>query len=134
MLATRLKGSFQDTIDKLQTHRESIGHLRLSIHRLEELQVADYPSWGQAEDQVVVIQGNRHQRVFRLLKGKIHQKETWNHGHTGVSSLSPPPRPQLWGLENLSKRAFWCAEHLKKSNLLAGLPAAFRKHCRISTG
>lgn len=47
-------------------YRESVGHLLLPVHRFEEPQVADYPSWGQAEDRGVVIQGNLHHGVFRL--------------------------------------------------------------------
>lgn len=49
-----------------ETYPESVGHLRLPVHRFEEPQVADYPSWGQAKERGVVIQGNLYHGVFRL--------------------------------------------------------------------
>lgn len=47
-------------------YREGVRHLRLSIHRLEESQVAGDPRWGQAKDGAVVVEGDLQHRVFRL--------------------------------------------------------------------
>lgn len=47
-------------------YREGVRHLRLSIHRLEESQVAGNPRWGQAEDGAVVVEGDLQHRVFCL--------------------------------------------------------------------
>lgn len=47
-------------------YREGVRHLRLSIHRLEESQVAGDPRRGQAEDGAVVVEGDLQHRVFRL--------------------------------------------------------------------
>lgn len=47
-------------------YREGVRHLCLSIHRLEESQVAGDPPRGQAEDGAIVIEGDLQQRVFRL--------------------------------------------------------------------
>ena len=59
-----------------EAYRERIGHLLLAVHRFDELQVADYPSWGQAEDRGVVIQGNLHHGVFRLPTERYTKRNT----------------------------------------------------------
>lgn len=50
----------------LAAYREGVRHLRLSIHRLEESQVAGDPRRGQAKDGAVVVEGDLQHRVFRL--------------------------------------------------------------------
>lgn len=50
----------------LATYCESVRHLRLSVHRLEESQVAGDPRRGQAKDGAIVIKGDLQHRVFRL--------------------------------------------------------------------
>lgn len=85
MWVTVLECSCADSYTELWAYRESIDHLRLPVHRFEEPQVADYPSWGQAEDHGVVIQGNRHHGVFRLPKERYTKKETCCHGDMTVS-------------------------------------------------
>lgn len=55
----------------LVAYREGVRHLRLTIHRLEESQVAGDPSRGQAEDGAIVIEGDLQQRVFCLSMEKF---------------------------------------------------------------
>lgn len=70
-----LECGFADCCTELQAYRESIGHLLLPVHGIEEPQVADYPGWGQAEDHRVVIHGNLQHGVFGLPKKK--KKKTY---------------------------------------------------------
>lgn len=85
MWVTVLECNCEDSYTELWAYRESIDHLLLPVHRFEEPQVADYPSWGQAEDHGVVIQGNRHHGVFCLPKERYTKKETCCHGDMTVS-------------------------------------------------
>lgn len=50
----------------LAAYREGVRHLRLSIYRLEESQVACDPRRGQAKDGTIVIEGDLQHWVFRL--------------------------------------------------------------------
>lgn len=53
-----LSGCLAESDDQFKAYRESIRHLLLPIHRLEESKVADYSSWVQAKNCCVVIKGN----------------------------------------------------------------------------
>lgn len=101
-----------DGYKQSEAYRECIGHLFLSIHRFEESQVADYPSWGQVKDRCIVIKHNLHQGVFRL-STEILKKLKWTKKrkekkgicyHSDMSVSSFFPRPQLWGWEKSIKQ------------------------------
>lgn len=113
MWVTVLECSCADSYTELWSYRESIDHLRLPVHRFEEPQVADYPSWGQAEDHGVVIQGNRHHGVFCLPKERYTKKRNmlpWWHD-CFIIYFSKAAAVEL---RNLSNGTFWSAKELEK--------------------
>lgn len=66
MQVTELWCCHAGTNTGFETYRERIDHLLLPVHRFQEPQVADYPSWGQTKDRSVLIQGYLHHGVFGL--------------------------------------------------------------------
>lgn len=69
----------------LAAYREGVRHLRLSIHRLEESQIAGDPRRGQTKHGGVVIEGDLKHRVFRLPTEREKRKKKHLNYHGSKS-------------------------------------------------